>query len=494
MQSSEYQAPKEKHIRQGVISKATFASLDESVAGVAVAAQQRHRAEQTSLSQQVLNDLDADELRVFGAEPRGSMLELELGQGTPKRPEDHTIALFNPMGDAMLAFQELGDHRDSNKAMTDQYGSKLEEVLWQVQELRAMLRHEMLTDELEATTFGVTGSKLHSAHGFSTVVDTTLEDRMRLLEMACKKIKESTTTQSVNEQPLANLGLWMLDLWKSYIPLAIHLNKLLVNRQEAGEEGAFVVGINAGPGSGKSTMIQVLLALMDLLSQDRSGKPLRVVQFGSDDLYMTKEDQLANDLETRLDPRSLDKAYYTLAHDLKHATSSDTIEIPAYNKGADDRDFQATRHVTGPFDLVLYEGWRVGVMEGDFEGKHFEYNKLNDEIELLIYIHVPANIVWGWKLESSKRDFERENGEGSWGAEQEQRLNEHYGRWIPPFVTQHEEPLMAQGGLAHYVITKDAAHHIVSIKKNRPELAYQTKKKENVAMLSGLLSVVLLFS
>merc|ERR1712166_825231 len=123
----------------------------------------------------------------------------------------------------------------------------------------------MLNDHLECTTFGV----------YDGNVQETLESRLAMLEKATATIEQSTTSEAVNEKPLAALNLSTVDLWKGYIPLATLLRrKWLEHRDDPNKPGAFCIGINAGPGSGKSTLVQVLVTL---LQASEEGK-LRVVQ------------------------------------------------------------------------------------------------------------------------------------------------------------------------------------------------------------------------
>ena len=71
-----------------------------------------------------------------------------------------------------------------------------------------------------------------------------------MFEMVEDKLQEQTTTASVNEVPLASLGLKPVDLWKGYIPLAsLLLRKLQEHQANPAAHGAFCVGLNAGPGN-----------------------------------------------------------------------------------------------------------------------------------------------------------------------------------------------------------------------------------------------------
>ena len=318
-------------------------------------------------------------------------------------------------------------------AVADQIDHHLEACLT----ARGFLHRELLADPLEAKSFGLTAANAADV----------LERRLQLLELAWRKMAESTEAGGVNERPLCALGLGRTDLWKGYIPLALLLKERIEERrrQPDWDGAAFVLGINAPPGSGKSTLVQVLLFLLSVSAE----RPLRAVQLSSDDLYMPRVEREAAGIATRLDPRAIDPALHGLVAALKHADGSTVVELPRYNKGRDEREAVGTR-VRGPFDLVLYEGWRVGVERGEMGGNSFDYARLNAPIDFLLYIqaehstawkpfatgsrvphamlcyamlcYIQAELddVWQWKLQSSKRDHEREVG--AWGAREQAAL------------------------------------------------------------------------
>ena len=85
--------------------------------------------------------------------------------------------------------------------------------------------------------------------------------------------------------------------------------------------------------------------------------------------------------------------------------------------------------VTGGLDIVLFEGWRVGVDRGqllDAQGEvlsEFDYSytrgggeggdegwahaTLNDDIDFLMYLDANLDDVFRWKRKSSIEDFAR---------------------------------------------------------------------------------------
>ena len=90
--------------------------------------------------------------------------------------------------------------------------------------------------------------------------------------------------------PIAALNLHVVDLWKEYIPLALNIAQRYEAYRATSPQSAFVLGINAPPGSGKSTLVQVLCFLLELAAEGRE-RPT-IVQFSSDDCYNTKAPSL----------------------------------------------------------------------------------------------------------------------------------------------------------------------------------------------------------
>jgi pantothenate kinase len=350
-----------------------------------------------------------------------------------------------------------------SEKLTEEAAKEIDEKLESILAARSYLHEEMLSDPLEARSFGITAAN----------VADVLECRLQLVERAVRKIEASTTAGTVNEVPLATLGLGKCDLWKGYIPLALLIHeKMLEKKRSNNSEGAFVLGINAPPGSGKSTLVQVLLFLLSTARSNNIGttkqneqlSELRAVSLSSDDLYMGRTAREAVGVSTRLDPRSLDPALFDLVSKLKYATQDDMVELPMFNKGKDDREPNGVR-VCGPFDIVFYEGWRVGVQPGELHGSTFDYSALNKPIDFLLYLDADPEDVWTWKLQSSRRDHEREKPE-PWTPTHESNLRTMWDRWMLPFLQQHEAALaklpLEHGG-ANLVLEKGASHNILKV-------------------------------
>jgi len=151
-----------------------------------------------------------------------------------------------------------------------------------------------------------------------------------------------------------NLDQALIDV---YIPLAACLAK-----QADDYRATRIIGVNGAQGSGKSTLCKLLQIVLE------EGFAKRVTTFSIDDIYLThaERETLAEKshplLKTRGVPGTHDvELGLQLLTDLRGIEAGQSINIPVFDKSIDDRcpekDF---RQVTGPIDLVLFEGWCVG--------------------------------------------------------------------------------------------------------------------------------------
>jgi D-glycerate 3-kinase len=121
---------------------------------------------------------------------------------------------------------------------------------------------------------------------------------------------------------------------------------------------AFVVGICGPQGSGKSTTVRVVAALLE-------ARGLKVATLSLDDLYLPRADReaLARDvhplLRTRGVPGTHDVALGQAV--LEGLAGESETALPRFDKAGDDRaPVDAWPKVAGPVDVVLFEGWCVG--------------------------------------------------------------------------------------------------------------------------------------
>ena len=142
-----------------------------------------------------------------------------------------------------------------------------------------------------------------------------------------------------------------------YIPLAACLAK-----QADDYRATRIIGINGAQGSGKSTLCKLLQIVLE------KGFAKRVTTFSIDDIYLThaeretRAEKIHPLLKTRGVPGTHDVGLgLQLLTDLRGIEAGESINIPVFDKSIDNRSAEKDfRQVTGPIDLVLFEGWCVG--------------------------------------------------------------------------------------------------------------------------------------
>ena len=142
-----------------------------------------------------------------------------------------------------------------------------------------------------------------------------------------------------------------------YIPLAACLAK-----QADDYRATRIIGINGAQGSGKSTLCKLLQIVLE------EGFAKRVTTFSIDDIYLThaERETLAEKIHPLLKTRGVPGTHdvglgLQLLTDLRGIEAGESINIPVFDKSIDNRSAEKDfRQVTGPIDLVLFEGWCVG--------------------------------------------------------------------------------------------------------------------------------------
>ncbi len=117
-----------------------------------------------------------------------------------------------------------------------------------------------------------------------------------------------------------------------------------------------VVGINGAQGSGKSTVCAFLEVLL-------ARRKLRAVTLSIDDLYLKQEERqaLAEKVHPLFATRGVPGTHAPgLAMQIiEDICAGRAFEIPRFDKAVDDRRDEGER-ITGPVDVLLFEGWCVG--------------------------------------------------------------------------------------------------------------------------------------
>lgn len=159
------------------------------------------------------------------------------------------------------------------------------------------------------------------------------------------------------ELPEATPAPLLAQLETVHLPLAAYLAE-----RRAALGRAIVVGLGGGQGAGKSTLAALLVRALEL------GFGLRAAAVSLDDFYLTKaeREQLAVTVHPELRTRGPGTHDVALAARtlvaLRDAAPGASVLVPRFDKAADDRlPERAWPTVTGPLDVVLFEGVLVGV-------------------------------------------------------------------------------------------------------------------------------------
>lgn len=120
------------------------------------------------------------------------------------------------------------------------------------------------------------------------------------------------------------------------------------------------VGISGSQGSGKSTLAGLLVRLAQATLQ------LKAVSLSIDDFYLTRRErrQLADEVHPLLATRGVPGTHDVSLARRTIAALGETgeVSIPRFDKAADDRvDPADWPRVQGPVDLVVLEGWCLGI-------------------------------------------------------------------------------------------------------------------------------------
>jgi len=160
-----------------------------------------------------------------------------------------------------------------------------------------------------------------------------------------------------------------------YLPLAAWLDTRRAQRTDA-----LVVGVSGPQGSGKSTLTALLKIVLE------AGFERRIAAFSLDDLYKTRAERhaiakTAHPLfATRGVPgtHDVDLGIATIKR-LKAQEAGQSTAIPAFDKAIDDRlPKRSWPRVTGPVELILFEGWCVGALPQPDEALAVPVNALEE--------------------------------------------------------------------------------------------------------------------
>lgn len=206
-----------------------------------------------------------------------------------------------------------------------------------------LAQKSILADPLRAKVFDIT------PHNVAQVIQA----RSHLLQSVFPAVKQLCQTNL--QIPIQAILQVLWDLW---LPLGV---KIASSRQNLGRP--LIQGILGGQGTGKTTMCRILSLILQELGYS-------TLSLSLDDLYKTYSDRLAL---TQQDPRLIWRGPPG-THDIDLGLSvldqirqgNSPVTVPRFDKsayaGAGDR---TTPEIVNNVDIVLFEGWFVGVLPID---------------------------------------------------------------------------------------------------------------------------------
>jgi len=191
-----------------------------------------------------------------------------------------------------------------------------------------------------------------------------------LKQLAGPDVPESAASAPPSELPEA----LAVRVYRYYLPIYFWVRAQVGELRAARNNRAVIVGLSAPQGCGKTTVVELLVALF-------AADGLRMVSVSSDDFYLTgaEQDKVAESVPTnglwqvRGNAGTHDIAFGEATLKAMIATEPGTVAVPRYDKSA--RGGKGDRAVPSkfvqektPLDVILFEGWMSGFKsrgEGD---------------------------------------------------------------------------------------------------------------------------------
>jgi pyochelin synthetase len=274
--------------------------------------------------------------------------------------------------------------------------------------------------------------------------------RLRGIKEARALMKRETTGQGDNVKSLAELDPNDATVWVM-LRLADRITEQLRAAREAGSDEALVVGIVGSVGSGKSTLVQVLkLLLRSECCTGKAAAPPRCEEVSIDDFLTSQKERAELGIANRWELNSTAEYFAeSVLEKLKTVGSEGSVDVPCFSK-ADDERLDTVRTVRGPVDIVLFEGWRIGVAHPNF----YPFNRV---VDTLMFIDVDFKAIMAMKLEAVQRGID-DSGKnmyekhGGYEYVFKQHYLRTYDKWIEPVKS-----------FADVVISKDAGHQFCKL-------------------------------
>lgn len=184
--------------------------------------------------------------------------------------------------------------------------------------------------------------------------------------MAFKEIQQAIKNQGLPADFINTVNRW-------YQPIAADTAAL-----KSKQSGTLVLGIQGCQGSGKSTLASFLHIILTHKYQ------LNTVVLSIDDFYLTRKERTtrAKEVHPLLATRGVPGTHdvdlaLSIIDQLKLQSSQQSTTIPRFDKSLDDRSPKNTwDKVSGNIDIIIFEGWCVGVKAEPIENLKAPINAL----------------------------------------------------------------------------------------------------------------------
>lgn len=246
-------------------------------------------------------------------------------------------------------------------------------------------------------------------------------------------LNDTQIMDRIHEQKLPLSYLDVVNSWLS--PIAEQIAHTVQTNKQNKDQQSFVLGVQGTQGSGKSTASEFLAVLLSL------NFGLKTAVLSIDDFYLTAQQRL--DLSQNLHPLLITRGVpgthdVQLAKEviqkLSNLQQGESLAVPRFDKSMNDRAPQNTwQTIDGPVDVIILEGWCVGLEAQnpddllnpinelerieDQNGLwrtyvndqlHNEYPSLFSLIDKQLVLNAPSfNCVYQWRLTQEHKLIEK---------------------------------------------------------------------------------------
>ena len=294
----------------------------------------------------------------------------------------------------------------------------------------------------------------------------------------------SHITQLINQHVLPKqFELWVDEYFR---PLA----QDIAGRQQ-GVSRAYVLGIQGTQGSGKSTISEFLKVLLE------KEHNLTCAVLSIDDFYFTLKQRmvLANSIHPLLKTRGVPGTHdiplaMAVLGGLKDQKAHENTPLPRFNKANDDRHGpELWGEIAGKVDVIIFEGWCVGLppqdekalstpcndLEKNEDSKGLWRSYVNNQlaesyqtlfslIDDLLVLQAPSfDVVYEWRLLQEQKLINSLQGKGRLHGGSRTLDNEKVKRFISHYQRLTEHALNCLPARASWVLYQNAQHQFTKM-------------------------------